>query len=128
VRISLSSHARLVAKYVVVGGANTLLFSATLFIFLDSLHLVSTVAVAMAYAVAMVFQFIANRVFTFRSKASAGPQIVKYLGMSGITYVLNVLVIEGARGMELSNLVAVVACASVTAVVGYVLGYFWVYR
>ena len=128
VRENLSSHAGLFAKYAIVGGANTLLCAALLYFFLE-LGLSAAVAAAGAYGIAMVFQFVANRVFTFRSQSNAGRQVARYVTVSALSYVVSVLAIHVAtQTLGQSNLVAVLACAMVTAPLGYVLGYFWVYR
>ena len=86
-------------------------------------------ATAAAFAIAMTFHFVANKLFTFEAEGNTSRQVGKYLIASLATYTITVLIIEVAKNrFGLSNLLAVLASASVTLVVGYVLGRFWVYR
>ena len=89
-----------------------------------------TVAVSLAYFVSTVFHFLANRHFTFdAAHGQNGSQIVRYLLMWFINYLITILVVSlSVETLHLSPYIGVCVSVLFTMCVGYILGRFWVFK
>jgi putative flippase GtrA len=124
-----SPHLTRAAKYVLVGGANTVIYTGLLYFFLDRLAWGAAASVTSAYVLAMIFQYTANRYFTFGARGNAPRQFVRYLVSAFASYLLSLAIVEVCLGyLQVSTEVTVVICMIATAALGYVLGYSWIYR
>jgi putative flippase GtrA len=116
-------------RYAIVGLANTVLYCLLLWLVLSATSLRHAVAVTFAFCVAMLFQYAANRRFTFESPRRIGPELIRYVVVAAINYVLNLGVLWLLLDVvSTSRLVAVVATGALSATCGYFLSLVWVYR
>ena len=122
-------HAFRLFRYSLVGAANTLLYAALLFLFLDVARIGSTFSVTASYLIAMTFQFFANRSFTFRNKNVLSQQFTRYLIVAGVSYLISLALVWLLLDfLLLPTIVVIAACGFTTAALGYVAGFFWVYK
>jgi putative flippase GtrA len=131
VRNLSSKHLALFSRYSIVGIANTLVYGVLLYLFLTASVIPNWASVSCAFALAMVFQYFANRIFTFRSRSSSPvrTQFSKYILVATLNYGLTLFIVETLTGGDaFSKLIASSVAAVVTAFVGYVLSAYWVYR
>jgi putative flippase GtrA len=124
----MKDHLGPVTRYTFVGTLNTAIYSLLLYLFLFCLQLESKAAVTLSFTIAMVFQFLANRYFTFRSSGALRVQLPRYLTMAALSYLVSLgLVVGLSDNLHLPAPAVVVICAAVTALLGYCSGYFWVF-
>lgn len=112
-----------------VGVANTLLYAALLFFFLKKLVWGNIASVSSAYVLALIFQYTANRYFTFQSKDKVPRQFGKYLVSMFISYMLSLAIVEVCLNyLKISVGITVVICMFATTILVYLIGHFWVYK
>jgi putative flippase GtrA len=118
------------ARYVVVGAANTLVYSTLLYIFLEVLSLNSNAAVTLAYAIAVPFHFAMNRIYVFRAiQGEIHGQVVRYAVMVAVTYGVSLIVVfVGINVLNLHSWAVVVANVAATTLAGFLLAAIWVFR
>jgi putative flippase GtrA len=116
-------------KYTIVGIANTTLYGVLLWLFLRYTALPHAISVAFAFLIAMLFQYSANRVFTFGSNAPVRTQLPKYFVTAALNYMFTVAAVWAALDIYGTSELMAGALASVgAAIIGYGLSVFWVYR
>jgi len=116
-------------KYAIVGIFNTLIYGVLVWLFLQWTFFPRYVAIAIAFAIAMLFQYSANRIFTFNSRQRRSAEITKYLAAAVINYALTIFVIWVAVDvLSAPKGWAAMLAAGIVAGFGYVLALFWVYR
>jgi putative flippase GtrA len=116
-------------RYAIVGVGNTILYCLLLWLLLSTTSLRHGVAVTLAFCLAMLFQYFANKAFTFRSRRRIGPEFVRYLIVALINYVLNILLVWVLLDvLAASRLVTVAVMGIVSGGCGYALSLLWVYR
>jgi putative flippase GtrA len=126
---TLNLHVTRAAKYTIVGITNTFIFTALLYVFLEELSWGSVTSVSSAYFLAMIFQYTANRYFTFQANGTVSRQFFRYLISALASYLLSLLIVEICLNyLKMSTGFTVLICMIATALLGYLLGYFWVYR
>lgn len=116
-------------KFFIVGTLNTLVygFLLWLFLFYDFLH--KMLAVALAFLVAMSFQYAANRFFTFSSKQSISKQIPKYILTAVMSYIVTVLIVWVAGDCYgLPSAITIFLSAAGSAITSCFFSFYWVYR
>jgi putative flippase GtrA len=112
-----------------VGAANTVLYSALLFLFLDVLAWDTVGAVSASYALAMIFHFSANRHITFQSDGDVRAEFGKYLVAAAVSYLISLVVVHVLRSaLQFGTVSTALICALITAATGYLLGHYWVYQ
>jgi putative flippase GtrA len=126
---AVAKHAGRAIKYVLVGAANTLLYAGLLYFFLEKMALGGWASVTCAYLIAMVFQYSANKYFTFEARGALTKQFTRYLISAFASYLLSLALVEICIvRLGISTGSTVLICMISTALMGYVLGYFWVYK
>lgn len=117
-------------KFGVVGAATAAIYFLILAFQLESLRFHYTLSVTIAYVVAVVFHFIANRLFTFGSeKTNVLIQLPKYLILLLINYFLTIFIVRFVVDkVGLNAYYGVLASVPFIMVIGYVLSKFWVYK
>jgi len=124
------SESRRFGTFLIVGGLTALLNFSVFMALWKWLHMSDTVAVSLSYAVALLFHFTMNRVWTFQSTQDArGPQIVRYAVMAGVNYGITLTVLNLATRM-LGWTPPVGLCAAIvaTTLCGYAMSRRWVFR
>lgn len=116
-------------KYAAVGVANTFLYAGLLFVFLRYVEASKPILVALAFLLAMSFQYLANRAFTFRSQKKINSELPRYLFAALLNYLITLLVVYVSIDFFLTSEVwASIIASLVTAVSGYLLALLWVFK
>jgi putative flippase GtrA len=118
------------ARYVIVGAANTLVYSTLLYVFLEVLSLNSNVAVTLAYAIAFPFHFAMNRSYVFRAaKGEIHGQVLRYAVLIALSYGLSLIIVfVGINVLNLPSWAVVAANVAATTLAGFLLAAVWVFR
>lgn len=123
------THRKTLAKYALVGTINTAIYSLLLWFFLGVEYFPYPFAIAFAFCLAMVFQYLANKYFTFGIAEKSLGEVFRYLTGAGINYSLSVLTVWLCLDViQTSNLLASILSALIAAVVGYFVSFFWIYK
>jgi putative flippase GtrA len=116
-------------RYALVGIFNTVIYGALVWLFLRWTFFARYIAIAIAFSIAMLFQYSANRIFTFNSRQRRSAEVPKYLMAAALNYALTVFVIWLAVDvLSIPKGWAAMLAAGIVAGFGYVLALFWVYR
>ena len=88
------------------------------------------ISVTAAYVTAILFQFNANRLFTFRASEKAQHiQLLRYLVLLAINYIITILIVSiCVETLGLSAYVGVGVSVLITVFIGYCLSHFWVFK
>ncbi len=122
-------HSSLVIRYAIVGVANTLLYGLAIWLFLHLNLFPLPVSSTIAFLFSMIFQYLSNRAFTFRSRNPMASEVKKYLVTSVITYVLSSsLIWLFVDRLNAPPSLTAAAVAGITATTGFLLSHFWVFR
>lgn len=118
------------ARYAIVGAANSLLYSALLYVFLEFLSLNGNAAVTLAYAIAVPFHFAMNRIYVFRAaKGEIHGQLVRYAVLVALSYGVSLTVVfVGINVLNLASWAVVAANVAATTLAGFLLAAIWVFR
>lgn len=117
-------------KFGLVGAATAAIYFLVLAFYLEVLGANYNLAVSIAYIVSVVFQFITNKYFTFKSETtSVLPQLLKYLVLLTINYLLTILVVRFVvEKLGLTAYHGVLASIPLIMVVGYLLSKHWIFK
>jgi len=74
--------------FLFVGGVTAFIYFTVLTLTLGMLDYHYPLSIGIAYCFAICFQFFANRELTFKVKSKIFPQMVRFLGWAGISYLL----------------------------------------
>lgn len=120
---------QLLSYYIVIGGLSAAINILAFAILLDYFHFHYVLAVTLSYLIAIIFNFSSNRTLTFKSSGSDLTfQIFKYLCMSGINYLITLLVLHIVVGLLfLSPYFGLLCAIAVTTITGFTLSKYWVY-
>ena len=122
-------HRKFAARYFLVGAANTVIYSCLLWFFLKGNNFPYPVSIGFAFVIAMSFQYLANKYFTFGVTSASIGEVARYLAAAALNYVVSVLVVWVCLDiLNISTLSASVSSAFAAAFAGYFLSFFWVYR
>jgi putative flippase GtrA len=125
----MGSHGKFVARYSLVGIANTIIYSCLLWVFLKSDGFPYPVSIGFAFVIAMSFQYAANKYWTFGVNSGSMSEIARYIVAALLNYAVSVVVVWGCLDViKMSTLTASFLSALAAALVGYFLSFFWVYR
>jgi len=93
------------------------------------LHINYKFSLTAAYWGGLCFHFFMNRHVTFKSSCNIGGQVIRYLVMSFINYVIALLItVAVVDNFHFSPYVGVVLSVGVTVMSGYLMSRFWVFR
>jgi putative flippase GtrA len=117
-------------KFGLVGFTTAAIYFLVMWALDEILAIQYIVAVSFAYFVSTVFQFLANRHFTFdAAHGQHGRQIFRYVLMWFINYLITILVVRlFVETLHLSPYIGVCVSVLFTMCVGYILGRFWVFK
>ena len=85
----LQKVAETIARFAGVGGVSSVLYAVVTVVSVSALHLHHDVAALMGFAVAMPFNFILHRRFTFRSVGMVQSDLQRYAVMQGVNVLLS---------------------------------------
>jgi putative flippase GtrA len=90
------------ARFLSVGAFNTVLGYAVIFAAMYGLKLSAEISNMLGYGVGLLASFVLSKRFTFRSNASAWPELMKFLAVFLIAYATNYLALALClHGLEL---------------------------
>ncbi len=93
------------------------------------LHASQTLSVCLAYSLAAFFHFFVNKKKVFRSKKSKNLRTFsKYIVLLIVNYGITLLVLHIGLLFMLSMYLSLVVAAGITAVSGYIMNRFWVFK
>lgn len=116
-------------SYGVVGGLSAAISFASFAILWDVLHVYYKIAVTISYFLAILFNFLCNRRFTFQSSGSnVIDHMYRYITMVLLNYAITMVIVHmSVKWFDLSPYVGLIAAAVVTAITGFTLSKFWVF-
>jgi putative flippase GtrA len=118
-----------VARYVLVGAANTLLTLGTIFLLAEVAHADYRLANAVGYVVGLINSFVLNRLWTFRSNGAVPPQIVKFLLVFGLCYAFQFgLLVLMVQWLHWGSVFSQIAAMGAYTALGYLLNRIIVFR
>jgi putative flippase GtrA len=116
-------------RYIAVGIVNTLIAIFWLWLFLHLDLFPNAVSVACAQVLSMLFHYFAHRIVTFQSATPFRRQVPKYLVAAAINYGISYTIVTfGLEVMGWPNSLTSACAGITTALTGYLLARFWVYR
>jgi putative flippase GtrA len=117
-------------KFALVGAATAAIYFLVLAFHLEVLKANYNLAVSIAYFVSVIFQFIANKRFTFKSEtASVLPQFSKFLALLFINYLVTIIVVTFVvEKLGLTAYYGVLASIPLIMAVGYLLSKHWIFK
>lgn len=116
-------------KYLIVGLLNTLIYTGLLLVFLQADITPVTISVGIAFLLAMLFQYIANKFFTFKIIERSWSEVARYILLALINYGISIFVILIVINVfQLSFFLAGLISALLVAFTGFTISFFWVYR
>ena len=127
-------------KFVVIGGAATLLQFLFLGLFVELLGLAPTFASASSYCCAAVFNYLANYYFTFGSNASHKQTLPKFVATVAIGMALSTtlfavfyslltnFLLVNTNLLHSAYLIAQLFATLLTLIVNFLMHKFWIYR
>jgi putative flippase GtrA len=127
--LTAKNHAGRLIRYSIIGVLNTLLYGFLLIYCTKHLGMSSVAAVTVSFALTMIFQFSANRYFTYNAQGHLRRQIHRYLWTTAFNYVVSlILVVILADGLHIAMEWVVLICGATMLALGYLFGYVWVFR
>jgi putative flippase GtrA len=127
-------------KFVLIGGAATLLQFFLLGLFVEVFGLAPVIASAVSYAVSAIFNYLANYYLTFASTTSHKQTLPKFivtavLGLALSTslfamflYSLETHLLLGTKLLATAYLIAQLFATLITLVINFLMHKFWIYR
>lgn len=119
-----------ILRFLVVGGANTLLYVVLSLLFMWLLPFSKQAFSTLAYLTAVPVAFLAYKKFVFRAgSAICHSEILRFLVTHSVNLVISyVMVAVLCDGLGLPREVGVLASCAAFAIVGYILMKLWVFR
>jgi putative flippase GtrA len=120
---------RNLALFLFIGAAAAGIYFGLLALFLEGFHLDYRISVSAAYVLTVTFHFLSNRHLTFRARGyEITPQVVRYLIVVGVNYVLTLAVVFVVVEILQSNTyIGVALSVPVTVIFSYVASKVWVF-
>jgi putative flippase GtrA/SAM-dependent methyltransferase len=117
-------------KFALVGGATAVIYFLVLALNLEVLEVNYRLAVSAAYISSVLFHFVANKYFTFKSRTTRVlTQISKYLVLLLVNYFVTILVVGLiVEKVGLTAYHGVLASVPLIMVIGYLLSKHWVFK
>lgn len=125
-----NSHYLAFAKFGLVGSITAVIYFLVMWLIEAVLGASYAGAVSLAYLLSTIFQFAANRHFTFAAAhGSSEGQILRYMCMWLINYLITILIVSiCVEKLQLSPYVGVCIAVVLTMSVGYFLARYWVFK
>lgn len=114
-------------RYALVGVLNTVVGYGVFYLCLR-LGVGHLPALAVSYAVGVIHSFFWNRLWTFKAQGAMSRQVPRFLAVTGMTFGLNALMLQGLVHAGLRPDLGQLMCLVVTTVVGFVGHRLWSFR
>lgn len=122
-------HKKYCFTFLLAGLATALIYFGLFAVSQKVLHVNHVIGVTIAYTIAAVFHFLVNREVTFKvSRHRNVGQIFKYFALLIINYVITVAILQISLFCNASAYLALLLAAGATAVTGYLLSKFWIFK
>lgn len=124
------SHLATFVKFCSVGGATALIYFSVMYIAESVFFIQYLASVSIAYFISTIFHFLMNRKYTFlATHDSHRQQFARYSVMLVLNYLVTIAVVKiSVEVFQLSPYLGVCISVAFTAVFGYVMGRFWVFK
>ncbi|MEV4631132.1 GtrA family protein [Micromonospora sp. NPDC049523] len=115
-------------RYLVVGGGSAALDTGLLWLLHGAFNVWLPLATFVGVVTSTGLNFLLNRSWVFSSTGGAGGQLVRYLILVGVNWVLTVLMVAALAGLGLNYLVAKCVALVVLTTLNFVVYRAWVFR
>ncbi|WP_329110112.1 GtrA family protein [Micromonospora sp. NBC_01699] len=115
-------------RYLVVGGGSAALDTGLLWLLHGAFEVWLPLATFVGVVTSTGLNFLLNRSWVFASTGGAGGQLVRYLILVGVNWVLTVLMVSALAGLGLNYLVAKCLALVVLTTLNFLLYRAWVFR
>ena len=122
------STARSLPRFLIIGVLSFILDAGTLYVTHGVLKMWLPLATTLAYAVAFTVNFSLNRLWAFGSTAGVTGQATRYIVLTGVNYLITLLIVNGLAALGMSYLLAKVIATAVIAGINYIAYRNWVFR
>jgi putative flippase GtrA len=108
-------------KFIIVGGSTAGIYFGLLFLFYDIVKLDKNISVTLSYFSSICFHFSMNKFFVFREKeiTTLKFQLMKYIVLTAINYLINLLVVNIFSTFNISIYLGVACATMITLVITY---------
>jgi putative flippase GtrA len=115
--------------FVVIGALTAIIYFSLFNLFFQKFKLNYKISFSIAYILSIGFYFFTNRKYSFQEhKSKLQPQLVKYIAMIGINYLITLLILQIiVKILLLSPVFGLVLAAGITFLISYILSRFWVF-
>jgi putative flippase GtrA len=120
--------ARSLPRFLIIGVLSFSIDVGTLFLAHGVLKIWLPLATTLAYAVAFTVNFSLNRIWAFSSTAAVTGQATRYIALTGVNYLITLLIVDGLAALGMSYLLAKVIAATLIAGINYFVYRNWVFR
>lgn len=116
-------------SYCIVGGLSAAISFASFALFWNVLHINYKFAVTVSYVLAILFNFLCNRYFTFKGFGrDLARHMYRYITMIVLNYAITMFIVHAdVEWFALSPYIGLFASIAATAVSGFLLSRFWVF-
>lgn len=117
------------ARFAIVGGTTGLMFAGLVAVAVDGLGMRNSLAAGLAYLVLLPLNFIAHKRGVFRSRGAALPELLRYLAMHAMAFLLSIGVMGALTGpMGASHWLGSCAVIGVVSLFNLIVMEFWVFQ
>lgn len=115
--------------FMTVGGLTAALYIGLFGLFWHVCQWHYQIAISLAYTIAVVFYFLANRKFTFKSTGNTAKQLPKFLTLLLLNYVVTLIVMHiTVEFAHLPPYFGIFAAIGTTFILSYRISKFWVFK
>lgn len=117
-----------IVVFAIIGSMNTLLYFSLFALFWNYLHFNYLLATSFTYVITALFQFFSNRKLTFKASGKITPQIVKYITLLGINYIVTFILMRFVVAiLYLSPYVGLFLTSISSATISFIFLKMWVF-
>jgi putative flippase GtrA len=121
-------HRSSVAKFLIVGGLSFAIDLGTLAVLHDLFHVDLWIATPIAFIVSLLFNFGAQRSFTFRSNSRRDLSFLKYIALVAFNTVATDVIVNAIAAVGLSYAIGKVVSTGLTMAWNYFLYRHWIFK
>lgn len=121
-------HRSSIAKFLVVGGLSFAIDLGTLALLHDLFHIDLWIATPIAFVISLLFNFGAQRSFTFRSNSRRDVSFLKYIALVAFNTVATDVIVNAIAAVGLSYAIGKVVSTALTMAWNYFLYRHWIFK
>ncbi|MBD3789214.1 MAG: GtrA family protein [Campylobacterales bacterium] len=115
-------------RYGLVGVYSVILDYILLYILYSIFGVSQNIAVTLAFFGSSVFNFLLHKNYTFKSKKSMMPELIKYIVLVVISYFITLFLIDYLVGLNINIYVAKFITVMVVYIYGYIISKLFIYN